>query len=142
DEPVSALDVSVQAQILNLLKELQEEYNLTYLFISQVLGVVEHISTDVAVMYLGNIVELGPKESLVVYRMHPYTQVLLSSVPHPDPNVRKEKMTLKGEIPNAMNPPAGCKFHTRCPFAMDICKKVRPEMQKLDNGSEVACHLY
>lgn len=142
DEPVSALDVSVQAQILNLLDDLQEQFNLTYLFISHDLSVVEHISDKVAVMYLGNIVEVASKEQLFKNPKHPYTQALISSVPDADPNIQKERIVLKGEIPNAANPPAGCKFHTRCPFAMEKCKTIAPEMIKMENGTETACHLY
>lgn len=142
DEPVSALDVSVQAQILNLLKDLQEKFQLTYLFISHDLSVVEHLSDNVAVMYLGNIVEVASKENLFDDPKHPYTQALLSSVPHSDPAVQRERVILSGEIPSAADPPTGCKFHTRCPFAMDICKQVAPEMQTLENGTQVACHLY
>lgn len=142
DEPVSALDVSVQAQVLNLLKDLQEEYGLTYLFISHDLSVVEHLSNNVAVMYLGEIVEKAPRDVIFNQPKHPYTQALLSSVPTPDPNSDKERIVLKGEIPSASNPPSGCKFHTRCPFAMDICKRVAPEMQTLENGTRTACHLY
>lgn len=142
DEPVSALDVSVQAQILNLLKDLQEKFDLTYLFISHDLSVVNHISDDVAVMYLGNIVEISSRDTLFESPKHPYTQALLSSVPDKDPKFKRERIILKGEIPNAANPPSGCKFHTRCPFAMDVCKKVAPVMQTLDNGTQVACHLY
>lgn len=142
DEPVSALDVSVQAQILNLLADLQEQFNLTYLFISHDLSVVEHISDEVAVMYLGNVVEVATKEQLFEDPKHPYTKALISSVPHADPTMKRERIVLKGEIPNAANPPAGCKFHTRCPFAMDKCKSVVPEMQTLDNGTRTACHLY
>ena len=142
DEPVSALDVSVQAQILNLLDDLQEQFNLTYLFISHDLSVVEHISDKVAVMYLGNIVEVATKEELFENPKHPYTKALISSVPHTDPSKKRERIVLKGEIPNAANPPSGCKFHTRCPFAMEHCKTDVPTMQTLDNGTETACHLY
>ncbi|MFD2211469.1 ABC transporter ATP-binding protein [Virgibacillus halophilus] len=142
DEPVSALDVSVQAQILNLLKDLQEEFNLTYLFISHDLSVVEHISNNIAVMYLGDIVEIAAKKNLFEDPKHPYTQALLSSVPNIDPKVKRERIILSGEIPNAASPPEGCKFHTRCPLAMDICKKVRPHMQTLGDGGQVSCHLY
>lgn len=142
DEPVSALDVSIQSQILNLLKDLQEEYNLTYLFISHDLSVVEHISDRVGVMYLGNIVETATKEALFNDPKHPYTQALLSSIPQPDPKKKRETIMLSGEIPSAANPPSGCKFHTRCPFAMDICKVKVPEMKQLDNDQFAACHLY
>lgn len=142
DEPVSALDVSIQAQILNLLKDLQEDYQLTYLFISHDLSVVEHISDRIAVMYLGNIVEIASRDSLYAEPKHPYTQALLSSVPVPDPHVKRDRVILQGEIPNAANPPSGCKFHTRCPFAKDICKTTPPTMKTLDNGTRVACHLY
>ncbi|WP_245832950.1 ABC transporter ATP-binding protein [Oceanobacillus timonensis] len=142
DEPVSALDVSVQAQILNLLKDLQEKFDLTFLFISHDLSVVDHISNNVAVMYLGNIVEIASRDTLFEDPKHPYTQALLSSVPDTNPKLGRERVVLKGEIPNAANPPAGCKFHTRCPFAMDVCKKIVPEMQTLNSGTQVACHLY
>ncbi|WP_245799323.1 ABC transporter ATP-binding protein [Virgibacillus siamensis] len=142
DEAVSALDVSVQAQILNLLRELQENFDLTYLFISHDLSVVEHISDTITVMYLGNIVEIADKQTLFHDPKHPYTKALLSSIPQTDPNNQRERIVLQGEIPNAAEPPSGCKFHTRCPMAMDICKTVRPEMQTLKDGSQVACHLY
>ncbi|TCP29556.1 peptide/nickel transport system ATP-binding protein/oligopeptide transport system ATP-binding protein [Scopulibacillus darangshiensis] len=141
DEPVSALDVSIQAQVLNLLKELQENYQLTYLFISHDLSVVEHISDKIAVMYLGNIVEISPAEDIFSRPKHPYTQALLSAVPIPNPKVKRERIMLKGEIPNAANPPKGCKFHSRCPHAMDICKTVEPQLKKVE-GQMVACHLY
>lgn len=142
DEAVSALDVSVQAQILNLLRDLQERFDLTYFFISHDLSVVEHISDTIIVMYLGNIVEIADKQTLFHDPKHPYTKALLSSIPQTHPKNQREKIVLQGEIPNAAEPPSGCKFHTRCPMAMDICKKVRPEMQTIEDVSQVACHLY
>lgn len=141
DEPVSALDVSIQSQIINLLQDLQEQYNLTYLFISHDLSVVKHISDRVGVMYLGKIVELGAKNDLFKNPLHPYTKALLSAVPAPDPLVKRERIILKGDIPSASNLPKGCAFHTRCPFSMDICKVEKPEMRKVDNQM-VSCHLY
>lgn len=142
DEPVSALDVSIQSQILNLMKDLQEEFGLTYLFISHDLSVVEHISDRVGVMYLGNLVEVATKEQIFKAPKHPYTQALLSSIPIADPKRKREQIILTGEIPNAANPPSGCKFHTRCPHAMDICKTKVPEQRQLDQDQMVACHLY
>ena len=142
DEPVSALDVSIQSQILNLMKDLQEEFKLTYLFISHDLSVVEHISDRVGVMYLGDLVEVATKEQIFKTPKHPYTQALLSSIPQPDPKNKREKIILSGEIPNAANPPSGCKFHTRCPHAMEVCKQKVPETRVLENGQTVACHLY
>lgn len=142
DEPVSSLDVSVQAQILNLLKDLQEKYELTYLFISHDLSVVEHVSDRIAVMHLGDIVEITSKERIIDDPKHPYTQALLSSMPSLNEDDQSERIILKGEIPSASHPPSGCKFHTRCPFAMDICKEKVPHLQTLDSGEKVACHLY
>nr|WP_274310100.1 dipeptide ABC transporter ATP-binding protein [Solibacillus daqui] len=141
DEPVSALDVSIQSQILNLLKRLQQEYNVSYLFISHDLSVVEHISHRVGVMYLGTIVEQGDKEAIFNNPLHPYTKALLSSVPIADPTLRREKIILTGDIPNPKNPPPGCTFHTRCPYAMDICKSKVPEIQQVNSQQAVACHL-
>ncbi|MCM3739257.1 dipeptide ABC transporter ATP-binding protein [Oceanobacillus luteolus] len=142
DEPVSALDVSVQSQILNLMEELRDEFNLTYIFIAHDLSVVKHISDRVGVMYLGRMVELTDKEKLYEEPKHPYTQALLSAVPEPDPDIVKERIILEGDVPSPANPPAGCAFHTRCPFAMDICSQIRPEFQPVDNQHFVACHLY
>ncbi|MBD1221376.1 dipeptide ABC transporter ATP-binding protein [Virgibacillus halodenitrificans] len=142
DEPVSALDVSIQSQILNLMKDLQEEYELTYLFISHDLSVVEHISDRVGVMYLGSLVEVASKQAIFKEPKHPYTKALLSSIPQPDPKVKREQIVLQGDIPSASNPPAGCKFHTRCPLAMDICKKEVPQLQQVAEDQQVACHLY
>ena len=142
DEPVSALDVSIQAQIINLFKDLQEQDNLAYVFISHDLSVVEHISDQVGVMYLGNMVEFADKQDLFNNPMHPYTEALLSAVPVPDPDVKMNRIILKGDIPSPANPPKGCKFHTRCSKCMDICAEVEPEFKDYGNGHFVACHLY
>ncbi len=140
DEPVSALDVSVQAQVLNLLEDLQKEYGLTYLFIAHNLSTVEHISDRVAVMYLGRMVELASSVELYSNPKHPYTQALLSAVPEPDPTKKKQRVILQGDIPSPVNPPSGCTFHTRCPFATDLCKAEAPEWRDTGNEHFVACH--
>ena len=140
DEPVSALDVSIQAQIINLLKELQEKYNLTFLFISHDLSVVEYISDTVGVMYLGTIVETAPKKELYANPRHPYTRALLSAVPIPDPEVKKERITLKGDLPSPSNPPSGCLFHTRCPHCTEKCKTQVPTPAEIAPGHIVKCH--
>ena len=142
DEPVSALDVSIQAQVLNLLQDLQKEFELTYLFIAHDLSVVKHISDRVGVMYLGRLVELAEKEPLYQQPKHPYTQALLSSVPFPDPDYKKERIILKGDVPSPANVPQGCAFHTRCSAVMDRCKIQRPKLKESDPGHFVACHLY
>ena len=142
DEPVSALDVSIQAQIINLLKDLQKQFGLTYLFISHDLSVVEHISDTVGVMYLGNMVEFSNTEEIYSNPLHPYTVALFSAIPVPDPDYKMERIVLKGSIPSPANPPAGCKFHTRCEKCMDICKSVAPEMKEVKPGHFCACHLY
>lgn len=142
DEPVSALDVSIQAQIINLLKDLQKQFQLTYLFISHDLSVVEHISDQVGVMYLGNLVEYGQKEQIFKNPLHPYTRALLSAAPVPDPAVKMNRIILEGSIPSPANPPSGCKFHTRCRDCMEICKKVAPVSKEIEPGHQVVCHLY
>ncbi len=139
---MSALDVSIQAQVINLLRDLQEKRNLSYLFISHDLSVVEYISDVVGVMYLGNLVEMASKEELFKRPMHPYSRALLSAVPIPNPDVKMNRTILKGDIPSPANPPEGCKFHTRCPECMEICKKKRPEFKDYGNNHQVACHLY
>lgn len=142
DEPVSALDVSIQAQIINLLEELQSKRNLTYLFISHDLSVVEHISDTIGVMYLGNLVEYGSKEEIFANPLHPYTEALFSAIPVPDPTVKMNRIVLSGSIPSPANPPQGCKFHTRCTKCMDICKKEAPCQKEIEPGHFVVCHLY
>lgn len=141
DEPVSALDVSIQAQVANLLLDLQEEFSLAYLFISHDLSMVRVIAHRVAVMYLGKIVELAGREQLYTRPLHPYTQALLSAVPIPDPKVKMQPILLKGEIPNQVNPPQGCRFHTRCPYAVDICRSVEPVLVPASDNHYAACHL-
>ena len=142
DEPVSALDVSIQAQIINMLKELQAELGLTYIFISHDLSVVKHISDDVGVMYLGSMVEFGTKEKIFSNTLHPYTKALFSAVPVPNPHVKMNRVILKGDIPSPVNPPKGCKFHTRCEQCMEICKSVPPKYKEVEEGHFCACHLY
>lgn len=141
DEPVSSLDVSIQAQIINLFSDLQEEQGISYLFISHDLSVVEHLCSRIAIMYLGTIVELATRHELFSNALHPYTKALLSAVPVPDPTLKRNRIILKGDIPSPSNPPTGCKFHTRCPYARKICSEEVPEFRKVAEGHEVACHL-
>ena len=141
DEPVSALDVSIQAQVLNLMMDLQKELGLAYLFISHNLAVVEHISHRIAVMYLGRIVEYTDKRTLFTQPLHPYTESLLLAVPVPDPRVKRQKRVLQGDVPSPINPPSGCHFHTRCPYVFDRCKVETPALREVKPGQLVACHL-
>ena len=141
DEPVSALDVSIQAQVINLLQDLQRERKLSYLFISHNLAVVEHISHRIAVMYLGRIVEYADTRSIFTRPQHPYTEALLSAVPVPDPSVKREKRLVQGDVPSPVNPPAGCHFHTRCPYAVARCKTESPSLREIAPGHHVSCHL-
>ena len=141
DEPVSALDVSIQAQIINLFSDLKDKKQLSYLFISHDLSVIEHLCTRIAIMYLGNIVEIASRDELFKNPLHPYTKALLSAVPIPDPTIKRKRIILTGDIPNPANPPSGCKFHTRCSYAVDKCSQVDPEFRKISKGHEVACHL-
>lgn len=141
DEPTSFLDVSVQAHIINLIKELQQKLNLTYMFISHNLGVVQHISSKIAVMYVGKIVEMGLVDQIFEEPLHPYTQALLDAIPVPDPDVQKGQVLLRGRVPSPEKPPQGCRFHTRCPYKMEICTKIEPQLLDVGKLHKVACHL-
>lgn len=141
DEPVSALDVSIQAQIINLLADLQDEFKLAYLFISHGIPVIQHISKRIGVMYLGKLVEVGSSDQICVAPQHPYTQALLSAVPIPDPSVKKQRIVLSGDVPTPLNPPSGCSFHTRCPLAVEKCRIEEPTLRPLKDGRLAACHL-
>jgi peptide/nickel transport system ATP-binding protein len=142
DEPVSALDVSVQSQVLNLLKELQEEFDLTFLFIAHDLSVVKHMSDRIGVMYLGGLVEVSEKASLYAEPLHPYTQALISAIPEADPRRKKDRIILEGDVPSPIDPPSGCTFHPRCAHAMPECSKIKPQLKEVKPGHRVACHLY
>ncbi len=141
DEPVSALDVSIQAQIINLLKDLQMSMGLTYLFISHDLSVVKFISDKIGVMYLGAMMEFGSKKNIFSNPLHPYTQALFSAIPNPDPDIKMNRIVLKGDIPSPANPPKGCRFHTRCPYAKEICKNIAPQYKEYEEGHFAACHI-
>ncbi|GAK04928.1 oligopeptide transport ATP-binding protein OppF [Geomicrobium sp. JCM 19037] len=142
DEPVSALDVSIQSQVINLMQDIQDEFDLAYIFIAHDLSVVRHIADEVGVMYLGNLVEKAETDELYKHPLHPYTQALLSSIPSSSPSIIKERITLKGDLPSPIDPPNGCKFHTRCPHVMNVCKEIAPEFKHVSSEHGVACHLY
>lgn len=142
DEPVSALDVSVQSQVLNLLKELQSEFDLTFLFIAHDLSVVKHMSDQIGVMYLGNLVEIADKDGMYAEPLHPYTQALISAIPEPDPRKKRKRIILEGDVPSPINPPTGCPFHPRCPMVKSECSKVKPTLKEVRPQHKVACHLY